>query len=265
MKQLLYLAACIISLSASAQTYPFSEGFQGTTSGQVPAGWQGDIKVLSYHGQFDEKGLAAEIGGGDLVDSIISPLIGPTTASTVISFYYRIIDKDIYPSTPTNLDAGDLFELKVSSDGVNYTTVQQIDENNHNPNFNFLRKKVYIPQYAGSNINLKFVCSFGAGSTYFIDIDSVKVENDPTASISNVSDVKVAIFPNPCSQAATCNVQISNSEAYTLSVFDILGNNIYSIQGAGNTNLPAANFSRGLYLVQLKQNGRTFTQKLVIQ
>lgn len=262
---LLYFTAILFSIHAGAQTYPFSEGFYGTPSGQIPVGWTGDIPVLAYHGQNDEKGLAAEIGGSDLVDSIVSPLIGPVTASSAITFYYRIIDKNIYPSTPTNLETGDLFELKVSNDGVNYTTVQQIDENNHNPNFNFLKKKVYIPQYAGDNITLKFVCTFGSGATYFIDIDSVEVKNDPTIGIADVSNTKISVYPNPCSQSVVCNVQINNSEAYTLNVFDILGNNIYSIQHTGNTSIPTTALSKGIYLVQIKQSGKTFTQKLVIQ
>lgn len=263
---ILFITSLLFFIVASAQTYPFSEGFHGMPSGQVPAGWLGDIPVLSYHGQNEEKGLAAEIGGGDLVDSIISPLIGPLTSMSTLIFYYRIIDKNIYPSTPTNLEGNDRFEVKLSSDGVNYQTILQIDENNHNPSFNFSRKKIVVAQYAGFTINLKFVCTFGAGASYFVDIDSIRVYDDPTASISNLSsEVKITLFPNPVSQSNVCTVQVANNEAYNLNVYDILGNNLYSTKGNGNMPIPTTNLSPGLYMVQVKQNGKTHTQKLVIQ
>ena len=119
MKHILLLATLLFSMGAWAQTYPFAEGFHGQPSGQVPSGWSGDIPVLSYHGLNEEKSLAAEIGGADLVDSIISPLIGPLTNVSTVSFWYRIIDKNIYPSTPTTLGAGDKVEVFISNDGTN--------------------------------------------------------------------------------------------------------------------------------------------------
>ena len=252
-------------LSASAQTYPFAEGFHGQPSGQVPSGWSGDIPVLSYHGLNEEKGLAAEIGGADLVDSIISPLIGPSTNVSTVSFWYRIIDKNIYPSTPTTLGAGDKVEVFISNDGTNYDNVYTIDENNHTSSFNFVRRKVFVPQYAGDTVRVKFVCSFGAGATYFVDIDSVVLRDDPTASISpSINSAAVKLYPNPVS-GSNVKVAISNNEAYSVNVFDILGNTIYSANGNGTLPLPSSEWHSGMYMVQIKQSGRTLTQKLIVQ
>lgn len=265
MKHLLLFAACIVSLCTVAQTYPFSDGFHGDPSGQVPADWSGDIPVLSYHGLNEEKGLAAEIGGADLVDSIISPLIGPLTNVSTVSFWYRIIDKNIYPSTPTTLGAGDKIEVLLSSDGTNYDNVYTIDQSNHASSFNFVRRKVFVPQYAGDTVRVKFVCSFGAGATYFVDIDSVVLRDDPTASVSPViNNATVKLYPNPVN-GSNAKVAIANSEAYTVNVYDILGNTIYSSNGNGTLPLPSSEWHSGMYMVQIKQSGRTLTQKLIVQ
>jgi hypothetical protein len=265
MKHLLYITLFLFALTASAQTYPFSDGFHGQQSGQVPSGWSGDIPVLSYHGLNEEKGLAAEIGGADLTDSIISPLIGPLTNVSTVSFWYRIIDKNIYPSTPTILGSGDKIEVLLSNDGTNYDNVYTIDENNHTSSFNFVRRKVFVPQYAGDTVRIKFVCSFGAGATYFVDIDSVVVRNDVTASISPaINNAVVKLYPNPVSGSNT-KVAITNNEAYSVNVFDILGNTIHNANGSGTMPIPSSEWHSGMYMVQIKQGGRTLTQKLIVQ
>ncbi|MBS1613001.1 MAG: T9SS type A sorting domain-containing protein [Bacteroidetes bacterium] len=265
MKHILLLATLLFSMGAWAQTYPFAEGFHGQPSGQVPSGWSGDIPVLSYHGLNEEKGLAAEIGGADLVDSIISPLIGPLTNVSTVSFWYRIIDKNIYPSTPTTLGAGDKVEVFISNDGTNYDNVYTIDQSNHTSSFNFVRRKAFIPQYAGDMVRVKFVCSFGAGATYFVDIDSVVLRDDPTASISPVlNGAIVKLYPNPVN-GSNAQVAIANSETYSINVYDILGNSICSANGSGTLPLPSSEWHSGMYMVQIKQSGRTLTQKLIVQ
>lgn len=260
---LFLLLICIYT--ASAQTYPFSDGFYGTPSGQVPASWTGDISVLAYHGQYEEKGLAAEISGGDLVDSIISPLIGPLTSTSTVSFYYRIIDKNIYPSTPTELEGNDRLEVKLTTDGINYQTILQIDENNHNATFNFVKKKIFVAQYAGDTVHIKFVCTFGAGAAYFVDIDSVEVKNDPMASVNDMdNDIDVRLYPNPTS-GSNAKIAVANNDFYTVNIYDILGNTIHSASGSGTLPLPSSEWHSGLYMIQVKQNGKALTKKLVVQ
>lgn len=220
---------------------------------QVPAGWQGSMKILQNHGLNDLKALCARVSSAVTVDSAITPLIGPLTSSTALSFYYRIIDQANYPSTPTNLDAGDSIEILLSSDNVNYQTVFLLDMNNHNPSFNFVKKKVYLSQFAGNNVNFKVRCHYGTGASFFVDIDTVVVKNEAQTAIEDLNrDISFSIYPNPAgSQFAVRGSQFTTGEETPLNVYDISGREIYSGSFTVNRHVSTVNWSTGLYFVQI--------------
>lgn len=249
-------------LQSFAQTYPFAEGFEGMPNSQPPTGWAGSMKVLSNHGINDYKAVCARVSSGVTLDSTITPLIGQLTSASVLSFQYRIIDQANYPSTPTNLDDGDSITISISTDGINYHTVFLIDGITHFATFNFLKKKVYLSQYAGSNANFKIRCYYGTGTSFFVDIDTVVVRDEPQTAIQDVeSNSSFNLYPNPCNQFAVCNLQFANSTAQKIKVFNCIGEEIYSTLSVANCLLPTANWLPGLYFVQL---GNT-TRKLIIQ
>jgi hypothetical protein len=266
--KLIFLSILLLAMAVNsqAQTYPFKEGFEGLPSTQVPAGWQGDMKVLLYHGINDSKGVVGDIGSANEVDSIISPLIGPLTSSSVITFFYNIIDWANYPATPTNLGPGDELEVQMTTDGINYQTVFLIDENTHNPSFNFVRKKVYITQNAGDTVHIKFACRFGAGGRYFMDIDSVTVTDEAQVGINDVTDNSaLVLFPNPCSNTTVCHLQSTCTLKANAQVYNIAGQMIYQANFVSATDLPAYNWRAGIYLVKITEEEKTYTRKLVIQ
>lgn len=263
---LLSILLLAMVVNSQAQTYPFKEGFEGLPSTQVPAGWQGDMKVLLYHGINDSKGVVGDIGSANEVDSIISPLIGPLTSSSVITFFYNIIDWANYPSTPTNLGPGDELEVQMTTDGINYQTVFLIDENTHNPSFNFVRKKVYITQNAGDTVHIKFACRFGAGGRYFMDIDSVTVTDEAQVGINDVTDNSaLVLFPNPCSNNAVCHLQGTSAAKANAQVYNIAGQLMYQTDFVSATDLLVYNWNAGIYLVKITEEEKTYTRKLVIQ
>ncbi|MBP6730675.1 MAG: T9SS type A sorting domain-containing protein [Chitinophagales bacterium] len=253
MKKVSTLLFLIITLTAFSQNYPFSEGFESFPSGQVPAGWGGSMKVLLNHGVGDEKGLAARVSSAVRVDSSSTPLIGPLTNASAFSFRYRIIDQNIYPSTPTNLVAGDKVEVLLSSDGVNYQTILELNEDNHNPSFNFLTKKIYLAQFAGQTVNFKFRCTYGTGASFYVDIDTVKAFNDVQAGIDGVSNAPtLKVYPNPININTTLHIGADNNligEPYKIT------NALGSVVKAGTLNnttntINTANLTAGIYFVQ---------------
>ncbi len=263
MKKITTLLLLFIAFTAFSQTYPFSEGFEGFPSGQVPTGWGGSMKVLLNHGIGDEKGLAARVSSAVRVDSSITPLIGPLTNASAFSFRYRIIDQNIYPSTPTNLVAGDKVEVLLSSDGLNYQTILELNEDNHNPSFNFLTKKVFLAQFAGQTVNFKFRCTYGTGASFYVDIDTVKAFNDVQAGIEDAANVPtLKVYPNPININSTLHVTIDNyliGEPYKIT------NALGSIVKAGTLNnatnaINTPNLTAGIYFVQVAN----LTRKLII-
>ncbi len=254
------------SLKPFAQTYPFAEGFEGMPNTQVPTGWEGSMKVLTNHGINDYKAVCARVSSAVTVDSSITPLIGPLTSASALSFYYRIIDQNIYPSTPTNLDVGDSIEVLLSTDSINYQTVFLIMLDNHNTSFNFVKKKVFLSQFAGSSVNFKFRCKFGTGAGYYVDIDTVVVKDEPQTGVEDLNDdASFSLYPNPVSQLAIGSLQFAVSEQLIGNQFtltDIEGKVIECGRIKSSIfNLQSSILSKGLYFVQI---GNT-TRKLIIE
>ncbi len=265
---LFIIGAVTISTTCLSQIYPYAEGFEGLPSGQVPSGWGGSMKVLTYHGQLQQKAITARVNSAVLVDSGITPLIGPLTGSSVLTFYYRIVDYAFYPDgNATNLDAGDQVEVMLSTDGTSYQTVSLIDMNNHNPSFNFVKKKVFVTQWPGSNTYIKFRCQFATGNAFYVDIDTVQVRNDPTAGVDDLSNEPlVSIFPNPARDKVTVSGAYSLDGKTRLKIYDVLDNTIYSNPlTAATIQLSTTGWHRGIYFVEVGDERKRVTRKLIIQ
>jgi hypothetical protein len=264
MKRLL-LVLFLSPFFAFSQVYPFSEGFEGLVSSQVPPGWGGSMKVLLDHGLNDSKGLVARLNSAVTADSSITPLIGPLTSSTALSFYYRIIDFAFYPNgAATNLDIGDQIEIMISTDSVNYQTIQLIDMNNHNPSFNFVKKKIFVSQYADSSVYFKIRCQFGTGAGYFVDFDTVRVANDAQLGVEEVSAQReLSLFPNPCSSSFDLHL-VSNS-AQQVKVFNSLAEVMVDEKTSTDLRISTSTWANGIYYLQAGDETKRMTRKLVVQ
>ena len=269
MKKLFTLIFIFYSFKIFSQTYPFAEGFEGQPNNFAPAGWGGSMKVLSNHGINDYKAICARLTSAVTVDSAITPLIGPLTSQSTIIFKYRAIDYANYPSTPTNFDVGDQIELMISTDGITYQTVYLIDLNNHNPSFNFTQKKVFITQFAGSNAYLKFRCQYGTGASFFVDIDTVQVRNDPAATgVQELTELEnISVYPNPAhDELQITNYKLQSNRKLNLRVVDVLGREVYSSKlEILNCKLQTSSWLRGIYFVEIADETKRITRKLIIE
>ena len=258
---LLLLTVIVFSKQLAAQTYPYSENFTLQVSNQVPAGWQGDIKVLLAHGTNDSKCIAAKLSSTIPVASVSTPLIGPLTSLSSITFFYRIVDQLIYPSTPTNLVTGDLFQVQISNNNSTYQNILQIDENNHNPNLNFIKKKIYLSQFSGDTVHFKFNCAYANNAGYFIDIDSIVVKDEPATGIESMVDSKeFSMFPNPCNIHQELNIVCPNSDSQRIGIYNIAGQLVVNRQFQNSTTIAAGTLPKGTYSLQVGNH----TEKLVV-
>jgi len=261
-KQLLFVSLMLLVCQVWAQTYPFGEGFEGLPSGQVPAGWGGSMKVALAHGRDDSKGLIAKLSSTIRQDSTITPPVGPLNSQSVVSFYYRVVDQNIYPSTPTVLDDGDTIDFFISTDNQNYEQVHSINKSNHATNLNFVRRQIWLGPYSGSNVTLKVRCRFGSGGGYFVDFDTISFRNDPQAAIAELNDdAALRVYPNPCNYATGCHIQVDAGEAAELLVLDIAGRVVYRAENFTKGTLPANGWQPGLYFVR----AGTTTRKLIVE
>lgn len=220
---ILWLALiCLSAFSTSAQTYPFTEGFSGITT-SLPAGWQGDMRVMTYHGMNEDKGLVADLSSLDPIDSAITPLIGPLTAGTEFYFWYQIIDQNIYPSTPTQLRGGASFRVQISEDGLQYIDLFVADSATHLTNLNYVKKQVPVAGYAGKNVYFKLLANYGTGSSFFVDVDSIKVRDAFSLDVERVdAGALIHLYPNPVANKLYVEVEQAN-DASQIALLDVWG------------------------------------------
>jgi hypothetical protein len=64
------------------------------------------------------------------------------------------------------------------------------------------------------------------------------------------------------------SVNVSNKGAYTLSVYNMLGQKVYSnetfISGPYNSNVNISDYGKGVYLFVLTGQGQSFEKKVVV-
>lgn len=255
------------SFAARAQVFPFSEGFGTTPSNTLPNGWTGDMKVLSYHGINDDKAMTSDMSSVDMNDTAQTPWIGPLAANTEIFFFYRVVDEFIYPSTEKHYTGSDYLKVQLTTDEVNYTDLFTLDSSNQLATLNFRKQSLYLTTYGGQSIKVRFLTQYNAGSSYFVDIDSVRarVGTNPNG-IAEQSRVSFNLFPNPADE--NCIVQTNGLETggkLNFTLVNQIGEIInQGLVNAGNFKLETEKFPPGIYFLQIQTAEAAFTKKLLI-
>lgn len=93
---------------------------------------------------------------------------------------------------------------------------------------------------------------------------SFRVLDTTSTGISNINfENNFSIFPNPTSHFL--NIISSNSEKYSVCIFNSLGEKIYSEQANLNWQVETSNLASGIYFIQLKTQHKLFTLKFIKQ
>lgn len=264
MKKLLLL---LLPLWSMAQTFPYDEGFQGTISGTLPVGWTGDMKVQADHGIGENKGMAADISSVDNIDSAITPWIGPLDANTEFYFWYRMVDQFIYPSTQKNILGDGKLVISYSTDSINYTPFYTIDSGNHIASLAFKRIVLPLTSLGGQTVKFKFWCNFDGGSSYFVDIDSIKVRPSTGLAVNDLSTQTLKVYPNPVKVGNHVLVEFAGGETpQHVFVYDALGKQLALLpttkaQSTVIGHLSTENFAPGIYFIQYGNRAK----KLVVE
>jgi len=183
---------------------PLMETFNASLN--IPTGWISSPLnpwfVTTNHGTGGSNGMNRNLFGGGVIADVITLKVGPVTASTAISFDYRIVNWSGYPSTatPTIDIVNDSLNLYVSTNcGSTYTLLGSVNAANHTVTTNFYNKSFSLAGFAGSNVVFKFIAKQAAGGLgdYYVDVDNVNIFN----LISNDAGVNGFVTPaagQPC-------------------------------------------------------------------
>lgn len=205
-------------------TLPFSENFNASLT--FPTSWQNDPvnpwSVMSNHGTGGSNGMTRNLWSTITQAKAQTPQIGTITASSGLSFDYRIVDFSSYPNTPTPLSQliNDSINIYVSNNcGQTFTLLGSINASNHNPTTAFTNVSYALSSYAGQSLIFRFhaVRDGSQPSDYYVDIDNINIVNllPNDAGVSGFVDPPAG---KPCySSNQNVVVQIKNFGTNNLS------------------------------------------------
>lgn len=85
--------------------------------------------------------------------------------------------------------------------------------------------------------------------------------NNPV-SVKDPGHIQSSIYPNPTNNNVT--IAVSNGNDFNLSISDMNGINIHNSAYQGTANISTQDWSRGIYLVQIRQGENVSVKKLVV-
>lgn len=153
---------------------PYTQNFNAATT--LPAGWGGTMTVSATHGNASN-GLNRNLYSSVATANTTAPIVGTATNLTVLTFDYRIVNWSGYPATATVIGVNDKIDVQVSTDnGITYATIYTINNLNHITSTAFAIQRINLNAFAGQNIKVKLLCTWGAGD-YYVDIDNFNIFN----------------------------------------------------------------------------------------
>lgn len=105
--------------------------------------------------------------------------------------------------------------------------------------------------------------------TWYYSTSTPMVRMNFNASLSvseNTANVNVNVFPNPVVGEAT--IEVNGAVASAITVLDLAGKVVYSTnaaEGTSKVSFSTANFSAGVYTVNVSTNAGTVTKKMVVK
>jgi hypothetical protein len=258
-----------IASHLNAQVYPYTEDFNSMTPNANPVGWtctSPGFLVDPAHGNASQ-GLTRDLTGfTPQVDSVITPLIGPLTTLSSLSFQYRIMEAPTYPCCAYTLGVGDAIDFYAVS-GPIALPLYTIDMTNHLPDTTFQTLSYNVSALAGNVGNLMIRVRRGSGD-FFADFDNFSV-----VDVSTVSSVTVAaepvVYPNPAADGTQLHLKDVPPDNYKVrlitsggSIIDLAEQHIT----AGSTPLiNTRQLNRGLYFLQLNGVHNNFLLRFVVR
>jgi hypothetical protein len=101
-----------------------------------------------------------------------------------------------------------------------------------------------------------------AATEFFIDDITLKFN---TWGVNEFSSSDVNVYPNPAKEVATITVK-DYTQPYQISLYDSFGKLLFSTKDLNEAySFSTVNYSTGIYLVKITQNGLTTTTKLMVE
>lgn len=284
-------------LSSTPSPAPYIIDFEGLSFGEVPSNvikenTPGTDPMVGGVSQANVGGWNTDLGGwGQSTNSMLWDF--PTISSGVVT---SIITEKISLSSISNPNlflttayaarggnTSDQLKVYVSTDcGSSWTSifspagsalVTGTDPGSSNRFFplpnQWLTHKVSLANYASANdIILKFEGTSGAGQVLWLD--NIWVSTNVLSSDEDIISNRINVFPNPSSDIAKFDINLSNASSVVISIYNLAGQKVINLNSgilsSGNhiLNIPVSDLPDGMYNAQVSIDGAIQTLRFAV-
>ncbi len=251
-------------ISCEAQSLPWSCGFETTDDLScwkfIDAdgdgfGWDYETysnSTQSNYGHNNSRGVVASASFSNNVGALtpdnwmITPELTIPAEGATISWYVDALDNDWYQ---------EYYSVLVSTTGANTSDFTYTIFSGTLDNPDWTKKSRSLAGFAGQTIRIAFR-HHNITDQFVMMIDDISVTAGNTASIDNVENTNVTLFPNP----VTSVLNIEAQGIQEVSVIDVNGRTVMTEQ---NTNrIDMSNLANGVYFVRVITADGVSTQKI---
>ncbi|WP_104735394.1 T9SS type A sorting domain-containing protein [Hanstruepera ponticola] len=111
---------------------------------------------------------------------------------------------------------------------------------------------------AGNNNMIVIVSEFGATPQV-----TARSLNELTLTVDNFETSEFNVYPNPVTSGYV-NITSSNSNDMSVAIYDVLGKRVVNTNVINN-RVNVSSLNTGIYILQISQNGKSITKKLVVK
>jgi hypothetical protein len=122
------------------------------------------------------------------------------------------------------------------------------------------------PYGTSTGLVIKFVAISDYGNNVFVD----DINIGTTGILENITDNDVSVYPNPFDNFATLDINLSQAENVSVSLYDVTGN-LISVENEGELStgkhsiqLNGKNLADGIYLVKITSGDAVVTKRISI-
>jgi hypothetical protein len=236
----------------------FDNGFDNWTTYSVI----GDDQVWSIdenHGSPVPCGKMSGYAGGSNPNE--DWLISPQLTGVVEPLYYLYFETSMnYSGPPLEL----LYSYDYTAGDPNDATWETLSFNPSPGGWEWTSAAVNLSSLISSNIRFAFKYTSTSDASATWEIDNIKLVGVPEG-INDNKNIVFSIYPNPTT--GDFYIENNSNEKVLVTIFNLLGEEIYSYTNNSTLSQVSLNLEAGTYLIQLKgsQSGNISRQKLIVK
>ena len=218
-------------------------------------GW--DVDAFTGNSNYVHSGNGV-IGSASFINNIgalspdnwmITPKIVIPAEGATLEYYVGPVDANYYQ---------EYYSILVSTTGTNPADFTNTIFSGVVDRASWTKKSRSLAGFAGQTIYIAFR-HYNIHDMYWMLIDDIKVTAGNTASISEVENANVTLYPNPVSNI----LHIEAQGIQEVNVMDINGRTVMSMQNANTIDM--SNLASGVYFVRVITTDGVSTQKITRQ